>query len=99
MSLILNKLKKEALVFCPLCSSDYKPDSLKVVAEAGETILAHSNCPACRGSVLSLLYKDVLGITLLGLATDLDYEDAIRLKDEEEIDEDGVLLLYQYLAS
>jgi len=99
MSLILNKLKKEAVVFCPLCSRDYSPENLKVVEEAGETILAHSNCPACRGSVLSLLYKDILGITLLGLATDLDYEDVVRLKDSEAVDEDEVLLLYQYLAN
>ncbi len=99
MSLILNKLKKEAVVFCPLCSRDYSPENLQVVTEAGETVLAHSHCPSCRGAVLSLLYKDLLGITLLGLATDLDYADVLKLKDEEAVDEDEVLSLYQYLAS
>ncbi|NMB47948.1 hypothetical protein GYA13_00695 [Candidatus Kuenenbacteria bacterium] len=98
MSLILNKIKKEAVVFCPLCNKDYTPRDLKVIEEAGETILAHSSCPACRGAILSLLYKDMLGITLLGLATDLDYNDALRLKDGEPVEPDEVLWLYQFLA-
>lgn len=98
MSIILNKLKKETVIYCPLCNKEYRPDNLRVVEEAGETVLAHSSCPACAGAVLSLLYKDLMGITLLGLVTDLDYDDALKFKDGEIIKTDEVLKLYQLLA-
>ena len=97
MSIIINKLKKEAVIFCPLCDKEYAPANLKVVEQAGETILAHSNCTLCQGAVLSLLHKDFIGITLIGLVTDLDYEDAIKLKDQEVVREDDVLKLYELL--
>lgn len=97
MSIILNKLKKETVIYCPLCNKEYAPVNLQVVEQAGETILAHSHCPVCAGAVLSLLYKDFMGITLLGLVTDLDYDDTMRFKDAEAVDEDEVLTLYQTL--
>ena len=99
MSLIINKLKKETVIYCPLCNKEYQPDNLKLVEQAGETILAHSHCPVCAGAVLSLLYKDFLGITLLGLVTDLDYADTMRLKGGELVDEDGILALYKALIN
>jgi hypothetical protein len=70
---------------------------MKIVERAGETILAHSHCPNCDGAVLSLLYRDMLGITLVGLVTDLNYQDAVRIKDEQLIDEDDVLKIYEKL--
>lgn len=98
MSIIINKLKKEAVIFCPLCNKEYAPANLKVVEQAGETILAHSSCPWCQGAVLSLLHKDFMGITLIGLVTDLNYEDAIKLKDRAAVNEDDVLILYESLS-
>jgi hypothetical protein len=98
MSIILNKLKKETIIYCPLCNKEYCPVSLQVVDQAAETILAHSNCPACEGSILSLLYKDFLGITLLGLVTDMNYEDALKLKNAEAVDSDEVLSLFEQLS-
>lgn len=97
MSMILNKLRKEAIIFCPLCSKEYRPVNMRIVEQAGETILVHSNCPKCEGAILSLLYKDMLGITLVGLVTDLNYEDAMRVKDREAIEEDEVLEIYEKL--
>jgi len=97
MSIILNKLKKETVIYCPLCNKEYAPSNLQVVEQAGETILAHSHCPVCAGAVLSLLYKDFMGITLLGLVTDLSYDDTMRFKDTEAVDEEEVLNLYETL--
>ena len=98
MSLILNKLKKEAIIFCPLCDKEYRPVNMKIVEQAGDTVLAHSHCPSCEGAILSLLYKDFMGITLVGLVTDLNYEDAVKIKNESCIDEDSVLEIYKKLS-
>ena len=97
MSVILNKLKKEAIIYCPLCNKEYRPVNLQIVEKAGETILAHSNCPSCQGAILSLVYKNMLGITLVGLVTDLNYEDALRLKNEDGVNENDVLEIYNKL--
>jgi len=91
MSVILNQLKKEAIIFCPLCNKEYKPLNMRIVENAGDTILAHSHCPKCDGAILSLLYKDFLGITLVGLVTDLCYADAVRIKDGHSVSSDSVL--------
>lgn len=95
MSLILNKLKNEAVIYCPLCSKQYKPENLQVVEQAGDAFLAHSSCPHCSGAVLSLLYNDFWGINFLGLVTDLSYQDALRLKNTEAVSFDDALGTYQ----
>lgn len=97
MSVILNQLKKEAIIFCPLCNKEYRPVNLRAVEEAGETVLAHSHCPICQGAALSLLFKDMVGITLIGMATDLGFDDAVRVRALGAIDEDDVLQIYQIL--
>ena len=96
-SIILKQLKKEAVIFCPLCSQEYTTNNMRIVEQAGETILGHSQCPKCQGAILSLLFSDFIGVTLIGMVTDLDYQDAIRLKESEALDEDDVLQVYQLL--
>ena len=96
-SVIFKQLNKQAIIFCPLCSKDYTPDNMRIVEQAGETILGHSQCPKCRGAILSLLFSDFIGVTLVGLVTDLDYQDALRLKESAPIDEDDILDVYQLL--
>ena len=91
MPSIINILKKEIIIYCPLCNGSYSPRDIATIEQTGNVALIHSKCPKCAGSVLSLLYKDLLGITLLGMATDMDFNDALRLKDADYINEDDVL--------
>ena len=97
MSITLSQLKKQVLILCPICNKEYKPTNIKSVTEAGDTLLAHSNCPRCQSSILSLLYKDMLGITMVGMVTDLSYNDAVRIKDQPPLDEDDILEAYQQI--
>jgi len=97
MSVILSKIKKEAIIYCPLCNKEYSPKDMRIVEQAGDTILAHSHCPYCEGSILSLLYSDFLGITLVGLVTDLKFEDAIKFKNADQIEENDILTLYKMI--
>lgn len=99
MSLILNKLKKEAIIYCPLCNKEYKPTNMRIIDQVGDTIFAHSNCPHCGGAILSLLYHDLIGVTLVGMVTDLDYQDALKAKSAGTVNEDEVIELYQRLST
>ena len=95
MSIMLNKIKKEAIIFCPLCDREYKPTNLQIVKQTGEIALAHSHCPHCEGAIMSILYQDMMGITLVGLVTDLNYQDAVRINKIATVGEDDVLELFE----
>lgn len=99
MSVILNKIKKEAKIRCPLCDKEYLATNLKMIDQDEETITAHSNCPNCDGAVMSLLYRDQNGVTLFGLVTDLNYQDALRVKTLAKIEDDDILNFYQDLKT
>ena len=68
-----------------------------MIDQAGETLLTHSQCPSCEGAILSLVYSDLMGVNIVGMVTDLNYEDAIRLKNEGQIKNDNVLEIYEKL--
>ena len=94
MDIILNQLKKKAVILCPLCNKEFKPTDIKVVQDAHDTILAHSNCPKCHIGIISLLHKDTMGITLIGMATDLNYKDIIKMKNNKTIVDNDVLEIF-----
>lgn len=97
MSFSANKLPKELTIVCPLCSQEYAPENIRAVDEIGDIVLAHSECPHCRGAVISLLRRDMLGITLVGLVTDLCFNDIARFRDSKDVEDDDVLELYKFL--
>ena len=97
MPIALSQLKKQVIILCPICNKDYKPNNIKRVAEAGDVLLAHSNCPRCHSNILSLLYKDILGITMVGMVSDLNYDDAVKIKNQPPLDEDDILAAYQQI--
>lgn len=97
MNVILNQLKKEATILCPLCNKEYKPTNIKIVKNTENTILTHSNCPRCRGGIMSLLHQDVMGLTLIGVATDLDYQDVIKMKKNTIITDNDILDIFKQL--
>ncbi|PIR81116.1 hypothetical protein COU24_00335 [Candidatus Kuenenbacteria bacterium CG10_big_fil_rev_8_21_14_0_10_39_14] len=68
---------------------------MKVIENTGETALVHSHCPRCQGAVLSLLYTDFLGVTMMAVITDMNYDDTIRIKDSGMVKEDDVLEVYK----
>ncbi len=97
MAITLNQLKKQTIILCPICNKEYKPTNIKSISKVNDMILAHSNCPRCQSSILSLLYKDMLGITMVGMVTDLNYNDAIKAKKHTAINENDVLEIYEQI--
>jgi len=68
---------------------------MKVIENTGETALVHSHCPRCQGAVLSLLYTDFLGVTMMAVVTDMNYDDTMRIKGRGVVEEDDVLETYK----
>ncbi len=81
---------------CPLCGAKYNPIESKVVAEKENAFLLYTKCKTCSSSVVATLVAGAMGISSVGLVTDLTYEDVVKFKDSERISENDVLDVYNF---
>jgi hypothetical protein len=95
----MNKL--EISFSCPICGKKYDKHSVHVVSEKDDGVLIHICCGFCEVSSLAVLPKkgspDGMseGIATVGTLTDLNYDEACELLQEEPISADEVLDVYK----
>ncbi|MBU1118438.1 hypothetical protein KKH43_00980 [Patescibacteria group bacterium] len=83
---------------CPMCGTEYAPEEARVVSEKEGAFLIHTNCKKCRCSVVATLVANQMGVSSVGLITDLTYEDVIKFKDGSDITADDILRVYTVLS-
>ncbi|OGH88799.1 MAG: hypothetical protein A3J93_01780 [Candidatus Magasanikbacteria bacterium RIFOXYC2_FULL_42_28] len=91
---------KEALKFmghCPLCNGIYSPNSAQKLNSAGAANLVHLTCEKCSGGFIAMVMVSPAGLSSVGMVTDLNYGDAMRLHNKEEITMDEVIEGYEFL--
>ncbi|MFC1687530.1 hypothetical protein ACFL0L_03035 [Patescibacteria group bacterium] len=76
---------------------NYSIRDAKVLEESEDTHLMHVVCRRCSSSILVLMLTGDLGISSVGMVTDLTSEDVLKFKNAEEIGSDDVLLLHEHL--
>lgn len=79
---------------CPLCTKEYTKDSVKIVEESIGTQLMHLTCGHCKNAMLAIFVSSNLGMSSVGMLTDLTAYDAKRLHRKEPISEEAVLALH-----
>lgn len=84
---------------CPLCSEQYQPFQASIVEEKEDAQLVHIECRKCQSSIVALIVNGQLGLTSVGLITDLSSEDVENFKDAQPLTEDDVFEAYQQLQS
>jgi len=84
---------------CPFCSAEYDLDGAKVIGEEEESTMVYVSCGDCESSIIAIVAMSGLGIVSLGLVTDMTEEDTKRLKDDEEVNGDDMLNLYELLKT
>lgn len=84
---------------CPLCNFTYKTVSAKIIEENEEAQLIYIKCPHCSGSLVALILSSGPLVSSIGLVTDLNDEDIIRLKNNKIIIEEDILSLHQNLKN
>lgn len=89
------KIMKE----CPVCQGKYSAKQAKIVEERGEANLVHITCPHCSNSVLAVIVVSNLGMSSVGMLTDLDEKDAKRLRNKQSVSEDELLGFHTLLKS
>lgn len=83
--------------YCPLCESSYNPREAKVLGEKEDSHLLHIQCGNCANAIIALVLISSVGVSSVGLVTDLGYEEVNRFKGNEAITTDDVIETHHLL--
>jgi len=82
---------------CPVCQAKFTPDLAKVLAKRGEVQLIHITCQRCHNALLAVIVVSALGMSSVGMVTDLNATDVKRLEKKSAITEDELLNFHALL--
>ena len=83
---------------CPVCGIKFNPLEAKVIREGNSAHLIYIKCRHCQASLLALISAGNLGISSVGLVSDLSSEDAVKFQDFPNVSFDDVIEAHQYLT-
>lgn len=81
--------------YCPLCSTHYNPSEAEVLEEKNGAHLIHVACRKCESSIVAVIMTGGIGVSSVGLITDLTGRDVVRFKDAQPISSDDVIEAYE----
>lgn len=79
------------LSVCPLCEATFNPMEARVLGEENESHLLHIQCRKCLNALLALVFISPMGMSSVGLVTDLSFDDALKFKEDAGVTADDVL--------
>jgi len=82
---------------CPVCNNRFDPADVKVLEDREDAYLIYIRCRHCQSSIVAVVTAGILGVTSIGLITDLDSEEIMKFKDSRQISSDEVIDLHQLL--
>ena len=85
------------ITHCPVCNLRFNPLEAKVLQEGEGGHLVYIKCRQCQGSILAVISANALGISSVGLITDLSGDDVMKFKQAEPISFDDVIAGHQFL--
>ena len=80
---------------CPICNARYHSAELKILEERQEAQLVYIQCRKCRSSVLAVVLASQLGVSSVGLVTDLSGDDVLKFRRQPVVSGDDVLDLHE----
>lgn len=83
---------------CPVCNSKFNPLEAKVLEERENSYLIHVKCQHCDSFILAIIVAGAMGISSIGLLTDLSAEDVSKFKKHLPISWDDVIEAHQQLT-
>lgn len=83
--------------YCPICSTHYNPLAAQVLEERDDAHLIHVECRKCGSSIVALVLTGGIGISSVGLVTDLSGEEVLKFRNRESVRIDDVLAVHKEL--
>lgn len=88
---------RELLSACPLCDASYNPMEARVLGEQEDSHLLHIQCRKCSNAILALVLVSSVGVSSVGLVTDLTFDDVVKYRESETVSADDVLEVHSLL--
>ena len=85
--------------YCPLCETNYNPMEARVLGEKEDGHLLHIRCKKCWNSILALVMVSNVGVSSVGLITDLTFEDVQKFSAHQaDVTVDDVIEVHRLLS-
>lgn len=85
------------LSYCPICEASYDPKEAKLLGAKHDSHLMHVQCGNCVSAILALVLVSSVGVSSVGLVTDLGFEEVDRFKDAAPVSTDDVIDAHRFL--
>ena len=73
---------------CPVCKGAYRADQKNILEERNSAHLVHITCPHCLNSIVAVIVTTPIGLSSVGMLTDLTAEDVSRLSHRSSLSAD-----------
>ncbi len=83
--------------YCPLCESSYNPREARVLGEKDDSHLLHIQCGNCANAIIALVLISSVGVSSVGLVTDLAFDEVNRFKQAAPVSTDDVIEAHHLL--
>jgi hypothetical protein len=94
------------LAHCPLCQTAYDEHSIKLLGEQAASMtgqsatrMFHLTCSSCHHAVIAVILESQNGVSSIGLVTDLEVQDAVRMHDAPPISADDCVVAHEILET
>ncbi|HEX7586426.1 MAG TPA: hypothetical protein VF390_02230 [Patescibacteria group bacterium] len=88
----------DVLVRCAVCNSGFDKSGLVTLEEQNQKTTLHVTCAKCGTASIIFLSISQSGVAGLGVATDLNTEEAIRMFGREAVSADEVIDMHQLMS-
>ncbi|HOX97403.1 MAG TPA: hypothetical protein PL066_03590 [bacterium] len=89
----------KVIATCPVCQQKYNQQTIKVVEKQSDSYVFHITCDKCNSAVLAYAVQTPMGLTTIGLLTDLQLSEVKRFLRQAMISENDVLQAYQVITA
>lgn len=81
------------LARCSVCGKLYRTGNAKVVGNRNNSLIVHIQCENCGSATMTIISRSPAseGTVTMGMLTDLDYDEAVKMMNMKAIDADEVL--------
>lgn len=82
---------------CPVCKGAYRAEQKNVLEERGAAHLVHITCPHCSNAIVAVIITTPIGLSSVGMLTDLTADDVSRLSSRGAWSEDELFACHVLL--
>jgi hypothetical protein len=86
------------ITHCPVCQLRYNPLEAKVLEQNDASHLLYIKCRHCHSAILAVVMAGNLGLTAVGLLTDLSGDEVMEFNKSLPISFDDVINVHEFIG-